>query len=100
MGQSQITRAQSIGRKVRAALAEVGKTQADVSRALGLTQDAVSRRIVGRVAFRGDELMQLAEYLGVDPGRFLQPICEPRSRDEPGARLAESEQLPVQFGAA
>lgn len=71
-----ITRAQSVGRQVRAALAEYGVHQSGLADALGMTSDAMSRRIAGKVSFRADELMQIAEHLGVDPGRFLRPVPE------------------------
>ncbi len=52
--------------------------QAELATALGMTGNALSRRVSGKLSFRADELMQIAEYFGVDGGRFLRPIPEPR----------------------
>ncbi len=83
-----ITRAQSIGRQVRALLAERGMQQSELAVALGMTGNALSRRVTGRLSFRADELMQIADHLGVDPARFFRPVPEPRrggDADDPRA---------------
>lgn len=79
--QNSLTRAETVGRQVRALLAERGMNQAELAMALGMTGNALSRRISGKLSFRADELMQIAEQLGVDPGRFLRPIPLPRGGD-------------------
>lgn len=86
-----ITRAQHVGRLVRAALTEHGRTQNDVADVLGLTYAAVSRRILGHVSFRADELMQIAEQLGIEPSRFLRRVPQPRAPQaaRPVADLAD-----------
>lgn len=77
-----LTPAQRVGRHVRAALAEHGMTQMQLSSLLGLTTAAIGRRVAGQVSFRADELIKIAEYLGEQPSRFFRPIPEPRARDE------------------
>jgi transcriptional regulator with XRE-family HTH domain len=88
MSQQSITRAQSVGRQVRAVLAEYDMQQSELAKALGMTGNAISRRITGKLCFRADELMAIAEHLGVDPARFFRPVPEPRARDEPKAARA------------
>ena len=41
-----------------------GITQAQLAEAVGLTQSSISRRLAGAQAFRTDELMAVAEFLG------------------------------------
>ena len=72
--------AQRVGRNVRVALVEHGTTQQDIAQVLGLVQSGVTRRLLGEVCFRADELLAIAEHLGVDPGRFFRPIPQPRRR--------------------
>jgi predicted transcriptional regulator len=50
---------------VRAEMARRNVTQQMLADQLGMTQAAVSRRLVGRVPFDAEELGRVAEYLGV-----------------------------------
>lgn len=50
---------------VRAEMARRGLTQSDLGDALGLTQQACSRRLTGRVDFSVSELAEAAELLAV-----------------------------------
>jgi transcriptional regulator with XRE-family HTH domain len=79
----RLTTAQQIGRQVRKVLVEQGRTQNDLAAVLGLTHGSLSRRTLGQVSFKADELVDIANFLGVEPARFLQPIPEPRARAEP-----------------
>lgn len=74
-----LTGAERVGRQVRVALAELGRSQAELVGVLGMTHASVTRRTTGQVSFRADELIAIADYLGVDPARFLQPIPQPRT---------------------
>lgn len=62
--------------------------QSQIAEALGMTSDAMSRRVAGKVSFRADELMQIAEHLQMDPARFLRPVPQPRAREDPDPALA------------
>jgi transcriptional regulator with XRE-family HTH domain len=55
-----------VARNVRAELARRNVTQTDLARLLGLSNQAMSRRIVGEVGFRDQELIKIAKLLGVD----------------------------------
>lgn len=41
---------------------------------LGISQSGVSARLRGRVQFTAAELANLADWLGVHPGRFFEAI--------------------------
>lgn len=62
---------QSIATEVRAELARQSKTQRDIADILGVPQSAVSLRLSGQRAFRAEELVILADALGVPVDRFL-----------------------------
>jgi transcriptional regulator with XRE-family HTH domain len=51
---------------IRAELARRRKTQSDLAILLGITHQAMSRRMCGQVSFRDRELAQIADHLGVD----------------------------------
>jgi len=72
--------AQTVPGNVRAEMARRRITQATIASALGKTQQAVSARLNGKVAFDVDELATVAGVLGVDPADLLTPA---------GARRAE-----------
>ncbi|MEE3066541.1 MAG: helix-turn-helix transcriptional regulator [Actinomycetota bacterium] len=62
-----------VARNVRAELARRGKTQEDIAGLLGFTRQAVSRRFLGRVEFRVNELQAIAEYLDVPMSALVDP---------------------------
>lgn len=59
------TPGQRVGDSVRAELARQRKSQRQLAIALGLSQAAVSRRLLGHQAFDVDELAQVAAFLGL-----------------------------------
>lgn len=77
------TPAQRVGHQVRVALVEHHVAQVEIAELLGLTHASIGRRVAGHVSFRADELIRIAEHLGVEPERFFRPVPEPRARDEP-----------------
>lgn len=78
---TEYTPAQRVGHQVRVALVEHHVSQVDIARLLGLTHVSIGRRVSGAVPFRVDELIQIAEYLGVEPERFFRPVPQPRGGD-------------------
>lgn len=56
---------------VRAELARRRKRQEDLAELLGLTRQAVSQRLLGRVDFRIAELQAIADYLEVPIGTLV-----------------------------
>lgn len=58
--------AQAVPGNVRAEMARRRVTQAQLAEALGKTQQAVSARLNGRVAFDVNELHTVAEVLDID----------------------------------
>lgn len=60
------THAERVGAAVRAEMTRRKITQAEVSACIGLTQQAVSRRLAGQVPFDVNELAKIADYLGLD----------------------------------
>jgi transcriptional regulator with XRE-family HTH domain len=59
-----------VAANVRAELARHQVTQAAIGKVLELTHTAVSRRLRGVTEFRADELLRIAEHLGVDVSTF------------------------------
>lgn len=59
---------------VRAELARRRLKQNDVATALGLTQSAMSRRLVGEVEFSVSELRKLSEILEVPASTLLGEV--------------------------
>lgn len=80
MGQEQ-TLAERSASTIRAELARRRKTQAEAARQIGLTQQALSRRLRGKVSFSVTEIALLAEWLEVRPAVLL-------GDGEPAARSA------------
>lgn len=54
-----------VSRRIRVELARKDKKRADLARALGISQQAMSRRMSGEVPFNVQELASAAEFLGV-----------------------------------
>jgi transcriptional regulator with XRE-family HTH domain len=69
---TEMTAAKLVGGNVRAELARAGQTQAWLAGVLGLSQQQASERLRGKVAFRVDELIKVADALGV-PVAALMP---------------------------
>lgn len=67
---------QRIAAEVRAEMARQRLTQRDVAKVLDLTQPAVQLRLVGTRAFRAEELVKLADALGVPAAQFLAEDAE------------------------
>jgi transcriptional regulator with XRE-family HTH domain len=60
-----------IAANVRAEMARRGKSQADIGSLLGITRQAISRRLLGHVAFDADDLATIATYLNVSVAVFF-----------------------------
>lgn len=67
------TRAESVAGNVRAEMARLRVSQSEVGSALGLTQQAVSRRLRGEVPFNVNELGVVADVLAVEVTDLLAP---------------------------
>jgi transcriptional regulator with XRE-family HTH domain len=55
----------AIAAEVRAEMARQNKSQRDLGQALDLPQSSVSLRLSGKSAFRADEIVKVARFLGV-----------------------------------
>jgi len=66
-----LERARRLGLRVCGELAEHARTQTDLANALGISQPAVSRRLLGEVDFRYTELVRTALWLGVPLQQLL-----------------------------
>jgi len=60
-----------IAAEVRAEMARKSKTQRDMAALLNIDQPSVSLRLRGERSFRAEELVAIAEWLGVPVGRFM-----------------------------
>jgi len=69
------TATQRVAGIVRTELADHGITQAEVAAALGVSQQAVSRRLRGQVSFNVTELHVVASLIGVEAASLLNPIA-------------------------
>lgn len=69
------TATQRVAGVVRAELADHGIAQTEVAAALGLSQQAVSRRLRGQVSFNITELHVVASLIGVEAASLLNPIA-------------------------
>lgn len=67
------TPAERVAAEVRAYLARERRTQRELAEHLGLSQQAVSRRLTGAQAFNINELHAVADYLGIDMTRLIAP---------------------------
>ena len=63
-----------VAKAVKYAIAANGKTQKNLARHLGKSQQWVSRRLTGEVVFNVDELGQVADWLGVPVTQFLPEV--------------------------
>jgi len=64
-----------IAAEVRAELARQGKGRAFLVELLDLDPSTVSGRLSGKSAFRGEELLAIAEALGVSASQFLERVA-------------------------
>jgi transcriptional regulator with XRE-family HTH domain len=65
----------AVAAAVRAELARRGKTQREVGEILGLPQPSISVRLRGLRSFRAEELISIADWLGI-PVVQLMPDTE------------------------
>ncbi|MGE3338764.1 MAG: helix-turn-helix transcriptional regulator [Alphaproteobacteria bacterium] len=88
---------------IRDGLTRPGKTQRGLAAALGIDPSAVSRLLTGRRRLRADEIVAVADYLGVRPPleAFAGPP-RPRGRAGGGAGggAAESDAAPLRYSPA
>lgn len=61
----------AIAAEVRAEMARQSKTLADLGDVLGVTRQSMHLRLRGHQPFRGEELVLIAEALGVPAHQFL-----------------------------
>lgn len=59
------TPAHEVGANVRAELARRDRSQADLARAIGVSQSGISKRLRGVIAFDVNELTDIARFLDV-----------------------------------
>lgn len=69
----ELVHAQRVSAAVRAEMARTRTPQASLARALGITQQSVSRRLNGHTPFTLDEVVVAADLLGVDRALLLDP---------------------------
>lgn len=55
-----------MAQRVRDLMEERRLTQEEIAAALGISQEAISRRVRGKVEWRGSELVIVADLLSVD----------------------------------
>ena len=68
----QLSVSENVTANIRAELARRGKTQGDLAQVIGLTQQAVSRRLTGSYALNVDEIAAIADWLNVPVAQFLE----------------------------
>ncbi|WP_131822726.1 helix-turn-helix domain-containing protein [Mycobacteroides chelonae] len=66
---------QQTASNVRAEMARIGESQSSLSPKLGMSQQALSRRLSARVPFTIDELSQIAVELGVSMSALTPADC-------------------------
>lgn len=71
MATTPTTARYAVSGEIRAGLARSNRKQADLAACLGISQPQVSARLRGQVAWTVDELVAVAEFLGVTPGSLL-----------------------------
>jgi transcriptional regulator with XRE-family HTH domain len=60
-----------IAGEVRAEMARQGKTQLELAEAIGITQPTVSYKLRATSAIHAEELVMIANWLGVPAAQFL-----------------------------
>lgn len=66
----------TIASAVRAEVARHRKTQREVALVLGLPQPSVSKRLLGEVPFRAEEIAAIAAWLDIEPNVLLNGSSE------------------------
>lgn len=62
----------AIAAEVRAEMARQSKSLADLGDVLGVSRQSMHLRLRGHQAFRGEELVLIARYLGVPAEQFIR----------------------------
>jgi len=62
---------QRVAANVRAELARAGMNQTDLAKAMGISRQNASQRLLGRSAFKAEEIIQIGQWLGVAPETLL-----------------------------
>ena len=62
----------AVSAELRDVLKQRRLSQATISRVLGVSQPQVSARLSGKVAWTVEELVTVAEYLGLDPAALIK----------------------------
>lgn len=95
-----------VARHIKAEMVRNGRNQAEIATLLDLTQQAVSRRLIGRTPFQMAEVIVLAQYFGVDVAYLLPSEGEATRKSEqdsvspapdhgePGSRSGWTDSLP------
>lgn len=52
--------------QIRDAIAEKGLTHKEVAKAIGMTKDTLTKRLIGQNEFKLIELIVIADYLGIE----------------------------------
>ena len=60
-----------VAANIRAEMARTGKNQGDIAKVLGITRQAVSRRLLGFTPLDVDQLAKIADLLGVSMSELL-----------------------------
>lgn len=67
------TTAERVGANVRAEMTRVGVSQTKLAEILGMSQPALSKRLLGKQVFDVDELTRVAAALELDVAELLTP---------------------------
>lgn len=68
-------RKSAIAAEVRAELARQRKTHTELAGVIGVDQGSASLRVQGQRSFRAEELVLVAEWLGVPVSQFLSGVA-------------------------
>lgn len=62
---------QALAAEIRAAIARVGRKQNAIADATGISPASLSRKLRGETAFYAEEVVAIADAIGVDAGALL-----------------------------
>ena len=62
--------------KIKGLMADRGKVQADIAKALSISTVSTSFKLTGKRDFKFEELCALAEYFGVDLDYFFNRVVD------------------------